>query len=82
MTASAANAAAAGSMEDVAIAGKGFELGKNLEGERGIGGGGADTCSSISTSHPIRIQPGNFRGRENGGTNRKKDQTKECGTAE
>ena len=46
ITASAANTAAAGSMEDVAIADKDFKLGKNLEGERGIGGGGADTCSS------------------------------------
>jgi len=53
MMASTANAAA-GLMEDVAIAEKGFELGKSLEGVGGIGGGGADTCSSEMHFIPIQ----------------------------
>jgi hypothetical protein len=50
MTASAANAAAAGLMAEVAMADNGFELGRNFGGETGICG---EALSSLPFSSPL-----------------------------
>jgi hypothetical protein len=50
MTARAANAAAAGLMVEVAMADRGFELGRNFGGETGICG---EVLSSLPFSSPL-----------------------------